>query len=604
MNTRTKARNGLIAGALLSCCLTTIYFTHKLSLNSALNSLSQQTSLTADLFSANIESTVNRYSYLPKVLANRPSIFSALEQVNAESALQLSQELEQANRQANTLNIYLMARDGTTIASSNHAETNSFVGKNFAFRPYFRFAMNGNSGRYFALGTTSGKRGYYFSSPVRHPESRDVLGAMVVKVGLNQLEKSWKGKQPIALLTDQHNIVFSGNKNEWLFKSLSPLTPMAQAELQASRQYVGKSVQPIDQLSQVDLGHFQLLSSLANDSAGEYLHLKQRIAHSGWWLHTLTDTAPARISAWQNTLSATVLMALIVALALYYRQRRKTWDILRRSKTSLEEKVVARTADLTIANNRLLNEASEKETAYKALRDTQEKLLHSSRLATIGEMSTAITHELNQPITAISAYAENGQVYLAREQHAKTSENLNAIRDLAKRMAEITTTLKNHARKEDDNTQQVDISVAVQNTLATIKPQIDNLGAKVCNDLKECIIFETNQTRLEQILVNLLANACDAIADSPHKEISISSKAREGFIEIYVCDSGTGIPPHQLDEVFEPFFTTKGSSRGLGLGLSISQSIAKSLNGSMSVTNNPNSGACFCLHLPRPHPNV
>lgn len=589
---------------MLSCCLTTIYFTHKLSLNRALNSLSRQTSLTADLFSANIESTVNRYSYLPKVLANRPSIFSALEQINAERALQLSQELGQANTQANTLNIYLMASDGTTIASSNHAETNSFVGKNFAFRPYFRFAMNGNSGRYFALGTTSGKRGYYFSSPVRHPESGEIYGAMVVKVGLDQLEDSWKGKQPIALLTDQHSIVFSGNKKEWLFKSLSPLTPMAQAELQVSRQYVGKSVQPINQLSQLNLGHFQLLTSRANNSAGEYLHLKQRIAHSGWWLHTLTDTAPARISAWQNTLSAAILMALIVALALYYRQRRKTWDILRRSKTSLEEKVVARTADLTVANNRLFNEAREKETAYKALRGAQEKLLHNSRLATIGEMSTAITHELNQPITAISAYAENGQTYLAREQHAKTSENLSAIRDLAKRMAEITTTLRNHARKEDDSTQQVDIRVAVQNALAIIKPRIDNLGATICNNLKEHIIFETNQTRLEQILVNLLANACDAIAESSDKEIGISSKANKDFIEIYVCDSGTGIALHQLNEIFEPFFTTKGSSRGLGLGLSISQSIAKSLNGSMNATNNSNGGACFCLRLPRPHSNA
>ena len=589
---------------MFSCCLTTLYFTHKLSLHRALNSLSRQTSLTADLFSANIESTVNRYSYLPKVLADRPSIFTALEQDSADSALRLSLELEQANTRANTLNIYLMARDGTTIASSNHAEKNSFVGKNFAFRPYFRFAMNGNSGRYFALGTTSGKRGYYFSSPVRHPESGEIRGAMVVKVGLDQLEDSWKGKQPIVLLTDQHNIVFSGNKNEWLFKSLFPLTPLAQAELQDSRQYVGKSVQPIDQLSQLYQGHFQLLSSREDDSAGEYLHLKQRITHSGWWLHTLTDTAPARISAWQNTLSAAILMALIAALALYFRQRRKTWDILRRSKTSLEEKVVARTADLTVANNRLFNEANEKETAYKALRDTQEKLLHSSRLATIGEMSTAITHELNQPITAISAYAENGQAYLAREQHTKTAENLSAIRDLAKRMAEITTTLRNHARKEDNNTQEIDICVAVQNALAIVKPRIDTLNICVHNDLKEHMIFETNQTRLEQILVNLLANACDAITDSSDKKIGISSKTSKGSIEIYVCDSGTGIAPDQLDEVFEPFFTTKGSSRGLGLGLSISQSIAKSLNGSMSATNNSNGGACFCLRLPRPPHNA
>lgn len=604
MNTRIKVLNWLIAGALLSCCLTTIYFTHKLSLIHALNSLSQQTSLTADLFSANIESTVNRYSYLPKVLADRPSIITTLEQTSVESALRLSLELEQANTQANTLNIYLMARDGTTIASSNHAKKSSFVGKNFAFRPYFRFAMNGKSGRYFALGKESGKRGYYFSSPVRHPMSGKIRGAMIVKVGLDQLEESWKGKQPIALLTDQHNIVFSGNKEEWLFKSLSPLTPMAQDELQASRQYLGKPVQPIEQLNQKNLGQFQLFSFLTEGKTGEYLHLKQRIAHSGWWLHTLTDMASARIFAWQNTLSAAILMALITALALYYQQRRKTWDILRLSKRSLEEKVVARTIDLTIANNRLLSEAKEKETAYKALRNTQEKLLHSSRLATIGEMSTAITHELNQPITAISAYAENGRTYLAREQHTKASENLSAIQDLAMRMTEITTTLRNHARKEDDSTRQIDIRVAVQNALAIIKSRIDNLNASIYSNLKEHIIIETNQARLEQILVNLLANACDAIADSSNKEIGISSKISKDFIEIYVCDSGIGIAPHLLDEVFEPFFTTKGSSRGLGLGLSISQSIAKSLNGSMSATNNSNGGACFCLRLPKPHYNA
>ena len=586
---------------MISCCLTIGYFTHQLSLDRALQSLSQQTSLTANLFSANIESTVNRYSYLPKVLANRPSILTALERGSGESTLKLSLELEQANTQANTLNIYLMSRDGTTIASSNHAEKSSFVGKNFAFRPYFRFAMNGNSGRYFALGTTSGKRGYYFSSPVRQPNSGQIQGAVIVKVGLDQLEESWKGKQPIVLLTDQHNIVFSGNKKDWLFKSLSPLTPMAQEELQTSRQYVGKSVQPIKQLSKRKHGYFQLISSEDTESAGEYLHLKKRIAHSGWWLHTLTNTAAARISAWQNTLSAAILMALIAALALYYRQRKKTWDILRRSKKSLERKVDARTADLTIANNQLLNEANEKKIAYEVLRDTQEKLLHSSRLATIGEMSTAITHELNQPITAISAYAENGQTYLARKQHTKALENLGAIRDLATRMAEITTTLRNHARKEDATTQQVDIRIAVQNALAIIKPRIDNLTIRVCNELNDSIVFETNQTRLEQILVNLLANACDAVAESSIKNIGIHSKIYEEYVEIHVCDSGKGIAHHHLDEVFEPFFTTKGSSRGLGLGLSISQSIAKSLNGSVSASNNSNGGACFCLRLPRPH---
>lgn len=593
----------LTTALLLAAAASLLTVTYRASLAHALHNLERQTERTAALFSANIESTVNRYSYLPRVLAARPSVVLAARLSDARAADALSAEFAIANAEAGTLNVYAMDRDGLTFASSNHAEQNSFVGKNFGFRPYFRYAMQGQSGRYFALGTTSGKRGYYFSSPIVDVDSGQILGAVVVKVGLDQLEANWRDKDPIALLTDQHGVVFSGSRPDWIFNSLFPLTPMAREELRDSKQFVGEPLDAIARLERKALGPFALFEHRGAPGHAEYLHHNQHIADSGWWLHLLSDIAPARAAARRDTASVAILLALVSALTLVFRQRARTWRLLQQAKLSLEEKVQARTADLSSLNRRLQQEAEARQAAYQELESAQEKLLHSNRLAAIGELSTAITHELNQPITAISAYASNSQAFLQQGQHDRAASNNAAILDLTKRMSEITHILRNHARKGEAGAQAVCLREAVDNACAIVKPKIDAGEVQLRLQLDAPAELHTQQIRLEQILVNLLINACDAVADSPRREITVFSQQRETAVEITICDSGEGIPEDKLDKLFEPFFTTKGHSQGLGLGLSISQSIAKGLNGSLTAQNNDAGGACFRLSLPGSMPD-
>ncbi|MGB0865710.1 MAG: sensor histidine kinase [Granulosicoccaceae bacterium] len=588
----------LAIAAYILCCAALLGLTYKLAFDRALNSLSQQTERTADLFRANIESTVNRYSYLPRVIATRPAVIKTLAQATEQSVRQLSYELEVANDQAGTLTIYAMDNKGLTIASSNHAEVNSFVGKNFSFRPYYRFAIRGDSGRYFALGTTSGKRGYYFSSPIKTDDSAHPIGAIVVKVGLEQLEDNWQDKNPIALLTDQHEVVFSGNKAEWVFKSLSPLSPMAREELRNSRQYHSEALDTVRGLSYRAFNGHRLAQIRAESTDREFLHLKHPIAQSGWWLHTLADTKAARVATWRDTISVAISLALVTALLLYFVQRRRNWQLLEQAKLSLEEKVASRTTDLTAANHQLKREAEQKQLAFSELKAAQEKLLHSNRLATIGELSTAITHELNQPITAISSYSNNAQIFIDQKNYQQVSKNLQAIDSLTKRMSEISNQLRNHAGKGEDALQTVNVHEAVENALAIVKPKIEQHHVQVTNNANRRYKISTQQIRLEQILVNLLINACDAVSDKELRAIDILTEQRDELLAISICDSGNGIEPSRLESIFEPFFTTKGKSEGLGLGLSISQSIATSLNGTLLASNNSAGGACFCLSLP------
>lgn len=572
-----------------------------MSFNRALNQLALQSSRTASLFTATLESAVNRYDYLPGVLASNPGLIAALRHTTARSTKSLSRALAKNNAQAGSLTIYVMSASGVTLSSSNYDDTDTFVGRNFSFRPYFKRAINGESGRYFALGTTSGKRGYYFSSPVRDPATSAVIGAVVVKVSLEELESNWENRSPIVLLTDQHGVVFSGNKKDWHFHSLQTLTPLAHQELQKSQQYRGKAIHRIPGIAKPPSRDEHRLLQIT-DEAGqkEYLAQKLPIPLSGWWLQTLSDTSGVRFTAWRDTISLAVLMSLIAVLGLYYAQRRRTWILLRQAKASLELRVQERTSALQVANKQLSDEAREKEAALDALKKAQDKLLHSSRLATIGEMSTAITHELSQPITAIAAYAQNAIEYLKANRPSNAIQNLENIESLTERMGEITTVLRNHARKSDDNKQTVLTNEAIDNAIAIVHPRLAAISVNISRRVEADHCMEVNQTRLEQILVNLLVNACDAVAESHDKHISICTETRDNGLNITVCDNGGGIPEEHLNEVFEPFFTTKGKSRGLGLGLSISQSIANSLNGSLSARNRPEGGACFCLALPLP----
>jgi len=267
---------------------------------------------------------------------------------------------------------------------------------------------------------------------------------------------------------------------------------------------------------------------------------------------------------------------------------------LERIQGELEERVRSRTADLQAANQRLRSEVEQHN-------QTQNELVQAAKLAVLGQMSAGINHELNQPLTAIRNYADNAQRFLERDMADKAQSNLGAIAALTERMARILHPLKEFARKRDGETSRVCLRNLRDGAMSILYGQLERAGVSVSWPEKlEKHWVEGDQLRLEQVVVNLLNNAIQAMSESDKREIQVHLYEDQGDLLVMGFeDTGPGVTPEVAARVFEPFFTTKSQGLGLGLGLSISQRIVQSLQGELSLRSGAAGGAEFLLKLRR-----
>ena len=300
---------------------------------------------------------------------------------------------------------------------------------------------------------------------------------------------------------------------------------------------------------------------------------------------------------YQGVAISSLLWALLLSLAYVVTQRRlqllETLDRrevnqnrLQQAKDQLENRVAERTKALQQSN--------------QELKQTQQELIHSAKLAALGQLATSVTHEINQPLTAIMASADNAEQWLARSQPEKAQEKLVQIKHLAHKMGLITAHLKTFGRKTDDKTEWVCPQTALDNALSLLQPRISQEGVETILEDMSCIQVKANDVRLEQVFINLLTNALDAMHKSPRKLLRIyfqrNSPNKLKKATIYVTDTGSGIDSEHLQHLFDPFFSTKDVGVGLGLGLTISYSIIKTMGGELSAENSAE-GAVFAIQL-------
>ena len=233
------------------------------------------------------------------------------------------------------------------------------------------------------------------------------------------------------------------------------------------------------------------------------------------------------------------------------------------------------------------------------MKQAQNELVQAAKLAALGQMSAGLSHELNQPLTAIKAYAENSVKLLKRSKPEQAEKNLEVISDLISRMAEIIRHLKTFARESSGKRVAVDLSQVMDDTLRFMGARIEreHIRLNYRPTAGICSVMADPQ-RLQQVMVNLIGNAMDAMRDETRKNLTIRILQEEGHVKIYVSDSGSGISVSPPDRIFDPFFTTKEVGDGLGLGLSISYNIIKDFDGSLTVLNKEDGGAEFCVSLP------
>ena len=234
------------------------------------------------------------------------------------------------------------------------------------------------------------------------------------------------------------------------------------------------------------------------------------------------------------------------------------------------------------------------------LTEKQAELVQAGKLAALGQLSAGISHEINQPLTAIGHYAHNGVRLLQQGRTADAQENFEQISSLTKRSTTIISRLKSMARKRRDSVQAVCMNQVVDHVLTLLKshPQAH------CTEISLLMPAQKNtvmaeQIQLEQVVLNLLSNALDAVANNTHtKKITIECLHGEGQIELRIADNGPGVAPELYEQIFNPFFTTKEVDQGLGLGLSISYNIIQDFGGQLAVVRHPMKGAIFSLRLP------
>ena len=537
----------------------------------------QRASQQLGLYANTLHTLIDRYRALPAVLALDPELIAALRGPASEEVQDaLNRKLERINGAANSSTLELLDRTGLAIAASNWRLPSSYVGSNYGFRPYFKQTRSQGSGRFYAVGVTSGVPGYFLASAVNDEHGR-FLGAMVVKLEFPELEREWRQGSDILLVSDARGITFIANQDGWRYRELQPLSGADRAELAETRQY---DKQPLVPLQHQVLTRFAANSTLSRvqgpEGSAEYLWESLPLEGENWTLHLLRKpqvTADGRNAA----LGAAAVWLSLVFATLFVSQRLRLARLRQRSREELERLVQERT---------------------QALRTAQDGLVQSAKLAALGQMSAALAHEINQPLTAQRMQLATLRLLLDHGRVDDAYKALTPLDDMLTRMAALTGHLKTFARKSPSGLREkLDLATVVDQSLHLLDARLRDEAIGVVLDLTRPAWVRGDAIRLEQVLINLLRNALDAMADKPRKRLEIRLHADQQLWQLSVCDSGGGIAEEHLGSVFDPFFTTKPVGDGLGLGLAVSYAIVHELGGRLSAANRGD-GATFTLTLP------
>ncbi len=549
-----------------------------------LEGLQRKNGQTLDLFVANLLGTLQRYEVLPEILGRLPNVQQALLTPAEPQALRTANQLlKRLQQQTGADVIYLMDKQGLTLAASNWDAERTFVGNNFAFRPYFYNALQGDTGVFFGLGNTSFKRGYYFGSAVY--ANGEVVGVIVVKVDLDFTETLWGQTPEQLLVTDKNGVVILTSHPDWRFSATRALTLAEQRSVVQHQPYT--SISP----------------ARINLNQRDWLTLEKPLDDMGWVVSILTPqrliNEPVRTAM---AVAAASLLAVLLVLGLLMQRRRHYLERIAmdaHAKSVLEDNVRTRTQDLQTLNSRLKQEVLERETAQQELVRAQDELVQAGKLSALGIMSASISHELNQPLAAIRSYTDNAKILLDQQRTVEVRNNLDLVAQLTERMASIISHLRAFARRDRLASEHVALQPAIDDALALSAKRQRNLQVDIVRDIPDATLWvEAGETRLRQVLSNLISNALDALSDrAMPRRIWLNTQVQDGWVVLVLRDNGPGFSEDALQQAFEPFYTTKTSARGLGLGLAICATLMQALQGRLLLANHPDGGAEVTLYL-------
>lgn len=535
-----------------------------------------------------VEGEIERFRYLPAVVARDRRIRDVLGSGAPQAVAAANAYLEAVRADSRADELFVMAPDGRTVAASNHAEPTSFVGQNYRFRPYFRDALATGAGRYYAVGATTGIPGYFLSSAI-HDGDR-VVGVAIVKVDMGAMEEAWIDGRSILGVADAEGVVFLTGHAPWKYRPLHALDEHALDAIAATRRYGDTDLAAATPIFPGTTTLPQTARVEGEDA--RRLVLQVRIEPDGWRLLGLASLAPIHANSLLLALLAALAGLLVAGAGLYMLQRRQLVSAKLHAHAELERRVVERTAELN-------REIEDRRRAEAELREAQASLIQAAKLAALGRMSAAIVHEVSQPLAAMENTLASTGLLAARGEADAVAGKVRAARDLVRRIQRTVKLLKSFARKEPARLEPVDADKAMAVAVELAAPRAADEGvAMTLRPSAEPALVLASATRLEQVILNLIVNALDAVRRRRDGKVELWSERDGETVRLLVRDNGSGIPEHLRDRIAEPFFTTKVTGEGLGLGLSISRAILDEFGGRMDFETGKRGGCTFSIVMP------
>ena len=555
----------LLVGALVAVACVVIYISNSLLTERFTERTRGAAEVRLALYSANLLSELQRNSIVPQLLARDPALIGAL---NSGDYTQSTARLLSFVDEIGAASLVLMDTDGRIVAATNRER----LGQNQRTQQSFVDALRSNITTFTVDEREEG--GFNFTYSRRVEDNGQTIGVVSVGVDLAKLERSWAGISDAVMVLDSLGNAILATEPRWRGRSeeeaLTLLDPLVAID-RALRGTPDWSALPIDVY-------------LRGDGV---MRQEVRVPFQGWRVVSFTTFQSVRERV--NAILALEIMGFAILLAGLF------WFLSRRSNLAARM-FQLETAELRQLNRRLQQEIAERKKVEKDLEVAEQTVAQTSKLAALGEMSAAVSHELNQPLAAMKTYLAGARLLISRERPDEAVVAVGRIDSLIDRMGVITKQLKSYARKGSDRLEPVDVKDALQSSLSMMEPQLRQRQVAITRTLPdEPVMIYADRMRLEQVIVNLLRNALDATKMSPDPNIEILL-AQGDVVRLSVRDNGSGI--EDLDELFEPFYTTKAPGDGTGLGLAISSGIVNDFGGRLTARNAIKGGAVFEVELP------
>ena len=550
---------------MLIFAIAVISVTNRLLTDRFTESTRNRAELRIALYGGNLLAELRQNAIVPQLLGRDPTLIAALE--SADYSLS-TQRLISFVEEIGAVSLMLLDMDGRTVAATDRNR----IGAQHRAEAYFVDAIRSNSTIFSVIRQESA--GYRFFYSRRIQNGGTTVGVIAVEVDLKKFERAWAGISDAVIVINSSGEILLATEPRWRGK-----TEAEALDNQTPQSAIERAIQAT--------ADWTALPPDAYLRGEAVMRLDARVNFRGWKMVSYTTYASLRERV-NGVLALEVMgFAILLALAFYFLSRRTA------GRAAIFQR---ESAELRALNAALQREIAERKRVQETLAVAEQTLEQSSKLAALGEMSAAVSHELNQPLAAMKTYLAGARLLLMRNRPDEALSAFGRIDDLIERMGAITRQLKSYARKGQETFTPVNMADALASSLSMMEPQLRQRQVQIGRILPDTPVYTLgDRMRIEQVLVNLLRNALDATKSERNPKVEIILSAGE-TATLTVRDNGPGI--EDLDALFEPFYTTKQPGDGVGLGLAISSGIVADLGGRLTARNGQAGGAVFEMQLP------